>query len=63
MFFMIFWTKLFWSRNQKLLDVGAGAQNCDAQSWSRSLKFKYQLHTLALQAKQRTRTNCNLIIA
>jgi len=25
MFYMIFWTKLFWSRSQKLLDVGAGA--------------------------------------
>ena len=23
-FFMIFWTKLFWSRSQKLLDVGTG---------------------------------------
>ena len=38
-------------------------KNCNAQSWSRSLKFEYRLHTLARQAKQRTRTNCNLIIA
>jgi len=25
-FFLIFWTKLFWSRSQKLLDVGAGTK-------------------------------------
>jgi len=26
MFYSVFWTKLVWSRNQKLLDVGTGVK-------------------------------------
>jgi len=54
----------FYFLDQIILDSEPkGSQKYDAQSWSRSLKFDYQLHTLALQAKQRTRTHCNVIIA
>jgi len=42
-FFLIFWTKLFCSRSQKLLDVGAGAKKLDVWSWS--LKMEYRLHS------------------
>jgi len=34
-----------------------------SRCWSKSLKFEYLLHSLALQAKQWTQANCNLIIA
>ena len=43
--FSVFWTKLFWSRGQKLQDVGAGTKKLVARSWTRSLKLEYRLHS------------------
>jgi len=49
--FSVFWTKLFWSRGQKLQDVGAGTIKLVARSWTRSLKFEYRLHSPAFTCR------------
>jgi len=46
MVFNFYWTKSFWIRSQKLLEVEVGAKNLDAWSWRRSPKFKLRLHSL-----------------
>ena len=45
---MIFGTKLFRRRSQKLLNVGAGAKKLRCPELEPSLKFEYGLQTLGI---------------
>jgi len=61
-----FFTKLFWSRSPKLLDVGAGTKNLDAWNWSRirSLKVEFRLHSPAYQHVRATnQPGCTALLA
>jgi len=53
-FFLIFWTKLFWSRRQKSVDVGAGAKKF------RCPELEIWLHSFGVQ-KTYAQTWCALV--